>query len=143
MIFLSLLASDLVKRKKEHVFIEGYHIDCATDLLSSVNLLRFMEVIPYRIRLKSEEPKFNKNLGNSEGKISLKSDFPVTTEAKAEMGNSIIHNTPAPSQREGWRYSLPSLVTERFCGQRANRQCIYLALIQFCQISQLIMAHFQ
>jgi hypothetical protein len=33
----NILASDLVKRKKEHVFVEGYNIDCATELTGSVD----------------------------------------------------------------------------------------------------------
>ena len=33
----NVLASDLVKRKKEHVFVEGYNIDCATELAGSVD----------------------------------------------------------------------------------------------------------
>lgn len=33
----NVLVSDLVKRKKEHVFVEGYQIDCATELTGSVD----------------------------------------------------------------------------------------------------------
>lgn len=33
----NVLASDLVKRKKEHVFVEGYSVDCATELTGGVD----------------------------------------------------------------------------------------------------------
>lgn len=33
----NVLASDLVKRKKEHVFVEGYAVDCVTELTGSVD----------------------------------------------------------------------------------------------------------
>ena len=34
---MSVLSSDLVKRKKEIVFVEGYFVDCANELTGGVD----------------------------------------------------------------------------------------------------------
>lgn len=57
---MAVLASDLVKRKKEVVFVEGYFIDCATELTGAVDAAQDVAHV-----YGSDDPILDTNVNNS------------------------------------------------------------------------------
>jgi len=63
---MAVLASDLVKRKKEIVFVEGYFIDCATELTGAIDASQ--DVIHV---YGTEDPILDTNVNNSTLTLSI------------------------------------------------------------------------